>query len=155
MYCIEPFLHSTAMSSIPPLGAKCAYPVYNTYRTSYTLEKEQLESAIMEVTGICTCSCHFLLLMVLCNVFSRHTVILAISFCKRCGHSTQSNPQHSVKPTQLKAKPCVAINSYCVIVFSVPERRKKWLIKSKPSLFEREYTLFSQSSLQSWVCSTV
>ena len=155
MYCIEPFLHSTAVSSSATLGAKCAYPVYNMCITSYTLEKEQLESAVMEVTGICTCSWH-LLLMVLYNVFSRHTVILAISFSQCCGHSTQSNPQHSVKPAELKAKPCVVINCLCVIVFSVSERRrKKLLVKSKLSLFEREYTLFSQSSLQSRVCSTV
>lgn len=109
MYCIEPLLHSTAVSSSATLGAKCAYPVYNMYRTSYTLKKE-LESAVMEVTGICTCSCHFLLLMVLCHVFSRHSVILAIPFSQCCGHSTQSNPQHSVKPAELKAKPCVVIN---------------------------------------------
>lgn len=155
MYFIEPFLHSTAMSSSGPLGAKCAHPVYNIYRTLYILDKEQLESAIVEVTRMCTCSCHFSLLMVLCKVFSRHTVILAISFPQLYCHSTQSNPQHSVKPTQLKAKPCVAINSHCVIVFSVSERRKKLLVKSKPSLFEREYTLFSQSSLQSQLHSTV
>jgi len=155
MCCVGSFPHSTAMSSNAPLCKKCAYPVYNTYKTSYTPEKEKLESVIMEVTEKCTCSCQFLLLMVLCNAFSRHNVTLTMSFSQHYGLPTQSNPQCSIKTTQLKAKPHVTTNSHCIILFFISERRKKLLVKSKPSFFDRKYILFSQSSLQSRICSAV
>lgn len=121
------------------------------HRTSYTLEKAQYESAIMEVTGICTCSCHFVLLMVLCFVFLAHTVILAITFSQHCGQPTQSNLQHSVKPTQLKAKPCVAINPPCVIKFPVSERRRNDL--RNQSWIYLKYTLCFLSLSSSHKCA--
>lgn len=94
------------------------------------------------------------LLMVLCNLSSRHTIMLAITFSSNCGHFTQNNLECSVKLTQLKAKPCVTINSHCVIAFCLSERRgKKWLVKSKSSLVERECILFSPSSFLSLVCT--
>lgn len=68
-----------------------------------------------------------------CNLSSIHEVILAI-FHQHCGHLTWSRQERSVKPLQLKAKPCV---TNCVIAFCLFEKRgKKWLVKAKSSLAE-------------------
>lgn len=78
----------------------------------------------MEVTGICTCSCHFLPLTMPCNLSSINDVVLAV-FYQHCGHFIQSRPELSIKPLQLKAKPCATINFNCVIAFCVFAKRGK------------------------------